>query len=131
MAKKKVTKKVTYSEFLSWLEGVESMQEEGWTPNPQQWQTIREKLDTVKPDVQVKEVEVQPTTPDVPVPQGPIGQFVQPPSAFEPPRQPPPRLQLSAHNRSVNPPAAEGVPAANNGPFVDANGNLPPESEFL
>lgn len=49
MAKKRIQKK-TYVEFLSWLEGVESMQEENWTPNQQQWKTIREMLNNVKPD---------------------------------------------------------------------------------
>lgn len=40
-------KKITVSEFRFWLQGVEEMQDEGWTPNSQQWSKIREKIDQI------------------------------------------------------------------------------------
>ena len=52
----KDTKK-TYSEFISWLEGVESMQEKGWTPNTDQWKLIRKMLFNIIPDIE----EIEPT----------------------------------------------------------------------
>lgn len=45
-------KKITVKEFRMWLEGVEEMQEDGWTPSPAQWTRIREKIDTINDDVQ-------------------------------------------------------------------------------
>lgn len=48
-------KKITYSQFLSWLEGVEDMQESEWSPDATQWKRIRDKLDSVIPD----EVEIE------------------------------------------------------------------------
>ncbi len=48
MAKRKRIIKKTYNEFLSWLEGVESMQEEDWVPNKIQWGKIREMLNHIK-----------------------------------------------------------------------------------
>jgi hypothetical protein len=132
-AKKRTNKKVTYPEFLAWLEGVESMQEAGWTPSATQWQTIREKLNTVKPEVEIREVEAkQPTMAATPplafsgyAPAAPAA-----PSAFEP--APPQHNPVPLTNR---PPAAasahEGVPAANNGPFLSPDGTLPDNNEFL
>lgn len=130
MAAKKRAKKVTYGEFLAWLEGVESMQPVDWTPNHDQWKVIREKLSTVKPDVEIRETVVE-AEPKQAVGQ-PVARFVDPPSAADPhpvPATPPPRMQLSAHQ--MKPSEHEGVPASVNGPFVDAEGNLLSENEFL
>jgi len=124
-AKKKSTKKVTYAEFLAWLEGVESMQEENWTPSPTQWKTIREKLNTVKPDVEVKEVKVEtaaaaPMTPMAPGPSR---------SAFEPMPQHNP-VPLS--NIQLQPSEHEGVPRSTTAPVLGPDGRpMPPGSEFL
>lgn len=74
MAKKRIQKK-TYTEFLSWLEGVESMQEEGWTPNEVQWKKIREMLNTVKPDT----VESKKTVQQISTPTNPVARFVEHP----------------------------------------------------
>jgi hypothetical protein len=38
-------KKITVKEFKMWLQGVEEMQEEGWTPSPTQWKRIRDKIE--------------------------------------------------------------------------------------
>ncbi len=125
MATKKKTKKVKYAEFLAWLEGVESMQEATWTPNNTQWKTIREKLNTVVPNVEIRETEIE----IEPERQNMSAMPMAPPSAFEPQQKPVPlRPQLSAHQ---TPSEHEGVPASNSGPIVDANGNLPAGGEFL
>ncbi len=42
-----IDKKITFSEFKYWLQGVESMAKEGWRPTAQQWRTIREKINTI------------------------------------------------------------------------------------
>jgi hypothetical protein len=124
MAAKKRPKKVKYAEFLAWLEGVESMQDPSWIPSATQWKTIRAKLDTVIPNVEVREIEVEHTQSNV----------ITPASAFMPaaPLQVPHApVQLQANPNQLKPSEFDGVPASNNGPFVDANGHLPAESEFL
>jgi len=79
MVAKKRIKKKTYKEFLSWLEGVESMQEDDWVPTASQWKTIREMLSNVKPE----EVEV-PTPANIPParvpvnPGQPVGRMIDP-----------------------------------------------------
>ena len=35
---------ITLDEFKAWLQGVEDMQEEGWSPNELQWSKIRSKI---------------------------------------------------------------------------------------
>lgn len=106
MAAKKRIKKKTYSEFLSWLEGVESMQDSNWVPNKDQWCKIREMLNYIKPDEVEVEVEVTPTpaarmvpvAPQNAPPGQPVARMVggnnpQPPqqhfqqSSLEPPQQ--------------------------------------------
>ena len=134
--KKRSNKRVNYAEFLAWLEGVESMQEDNWVPSATQWKTIREKLNTVKPDVAaVKAVErtVASAQPDQYVSPGPL--TTMGPSAFEERAQPVPvpsaPMPLNANlNRGVAS-EHEGVPAANNGPFLNADGTLPANYEFL
>lgn len=37
-------KLLTLNQFKSWLEGVEEMQGEDWTPSPEQWKKIRNKI---------------------------------------------------------------------------------------
>lgn len=41
------TKHITVSEFRFWLEGVEEMQLEDWTPDPRQWKRIRGKINQI------------------------------------------------------------------------------------
>lgn len=38
---------LTITEFKYWLEGVEEMQPEGWTPDQRQWKRIREKIESI------------------------------------------------------------------------------------
>lgn len=40
-------KKLSLNEFRAWLSGVEEMQPEDWTPNANQWRTIRSKIEEV------------------------------------------------------------------------------------
>lgn len=40
-------KKISFQEFKAWLQGVEEMQDEGWTPTGVQWQKIKEKLNQI------------------------------------------------------------------------------------
>lgn len=116
--RKKIIKK-TYSEFMSWLEGVESMQEEDWAPTLDQWQTIRKLLDNLQPDVETEIVKEQIATPVATVMQAPMGQpqmgMAPVQSAFEAPAPVPApvipqRLKPSALQEA--PPVAPGVPAA-------------------
>jgi hypothetical protein len=44
-------KKISVREFRMWLQGVEEMQEDGWTPSTQQWSRIREKIDLIEDSV--------------------------------------------------------------------------------
>jgi len=48
--------KLTFSEFKMWLQGVEEMQDEGWTPSPVQWKRIKEKLMLVTEKVQKQSI---------------------------------------------------------------------------
>lgn len=52
--KKKTVKKpkpVTLSEFKAWLEGIEELQPEGWHPDADQWELVRNKmLSIIEPD---------------------------------------------------------------------------------
>lgn len=134
MAKKRIQKK-TYAEFLSWLEGVESMQEENWVPNHQQWKTIREMLNNVKPDV--KEVN----KPAAQQKDAPVAQMVQPqvpmhqqfiPSATSgfdmPPVQPAPRQPQMAPRPSGADPTK--IPQGKKGNVLDP-GEPHQENEFI
>jgi hypothetical protein len=40
-------KQLTLNQFKSWLEGVEEMQGDDWTPSPEQWKKIRLKISLV------------------------------------------------------------------------------------
>ena len=124
--KKRTTKKVTYGEFLAWLEGVESMQEENWTPTAIQWKTIREKLNTVKPDVEIREVKTEAPAAPAPFAQPPM---TFPPSAFEAPS---PRPPMPLSNVPRQPSEHEGVPAATTAPVLNPDGTpAAPGTEFL
>ncbi len=41
-------KSISLIEFKMWLEGVEEMQENGWTPDARQWLRIRSKIDAIE-----------------------------------------------------------------------------------
>lgn len=147
MAAKKRIKKKTYSEFLSWLEGVESMQETSWVPNKDQWSKIREMLNHIKPDEIEVEVEVTPrpaarvvpgTVPQHPQQSGqPVARLVernaqqpqQPQqiqqSSLEPPKRPEQPKQ-PAHPQPLKVPS--GMPGKEN--ILDP-GNAHKQDEYL
>jgi hypothetical protein len=48
MAKKNSKVSLSVSEFRSWLEGVEDMQGDGWSPSLEQWKKIRNKIEMLE-----------------------------------------------------------------------------------
>lgn len=86
MAKKKTAgrrKKIPLAEFKAWLEGVEELQSDEWSPDQTQWALIRTKIDSI--------IEVAPPAPQAA--QQPIPQ--QPPQMLRPgfaPQQMPPQM---------------------------------------
>lgn len=48
---------ISVREFRMWLQGVEEMQDAGWTPTTQQWAKIREKIDSIR-DMAIPETPV-------------------------------------------------------------------------
>lgn len=91
MAKKR-NKKITLNEFKAWLEGVEELQPEDWSPNAEQWKLIRDKINSIKEEVvkqQPKQVDQQNITPQPqPQPQ-PAQRSAQAPSSMPLPPPPP------------------------------------------
>jgi len=41
-------KTITFDHFKAWLEGIEELQDEEWTPNASQWRKIREKISSIQ-----------------------------------------------------------------------------------
>lgn len=39
---------ITVEMFKMWIEGIEEMQEDDWTPSPTQWKRIRQKIDMLE-----------------------------------------------------------------------------------
>jgi hypothetical protein len=73
---------ITIKEFRMWLEGVEEMQPENWSPDTNQWKKIREKLNTIEepiPTISVQQPAVVYRAPEhqEPIYQGPV-QMAQP-----------------------------------------------------
>jgi len=55
MAKRK--QKQTLKEFQAWLQGVEELQPEGWSPDADQWKLIRAKIDGIKEETKTVEAK--------------------------------------------------------------------------
>lgn len=83
----KDTDKLTIHQFKAWLEGVEEMQEEGWTPSPAQWEKIRSKIAILCENIE----QQQAAAPQVPA--VPMASFAQPAAQIQ--SAPP---QFPAHN---------------------------------
>ena len=90
-------KTMSLSQFKSWLEGVEEMQEADWHPSATQWKTIRDKFDLI---VEPKPEPVSARAP-APVPAGPMPVYQPPRPAAAPAWDNPPAM-----------PEAEMTPAA-------------------
>jgi hypothetical protein len=108
--------KITVREFRCWLQGVEEMQEDGWTPSATQWAKIREKIDNIadsptKP-AQQEAPPVRYATPSGVPPQQPQG----PVTLAAPPSLPPPR------SAAPNPLLATGGNTPIKTPDIDTSG---------
>jgi len=55
MATRKRRQKQTLKEFKAWLQGVEELQPEDWSPNPDQWKLIRDKINGIIEEKRVVE----------------------------------------------------------------------------
>jgi len=58
---RKRRQKQTLKEFKAWLQGVEELQADNWSPNREQWQLIRAKIDGIVEEKQIVEKVVQTT----------------------------------------------------------------------
>lgn len=121
-------KKLTVKEFRMWLEGVEEMQPEGWTPNETQWKRIREKIDQVQ-DTPPAVQEIPMTFTPAGAPMLP-GTMVLPPSGnplesmnIDPSRFPPPSPPPGA-------PFARADGAPTKTPSIDTSGGQGYKSSF-
>ena len=82
-AKRTRTKKISVKEFVAWLGGVEEMQPDGWAPSTEQWQVIREKINTIDSKDVIKVPIAAPPSPQAAITYAqPVAQQ---PSSFAPP----------------------------------------------
>lgn len=94
-ARRRKVKKYTLKEFQAWLEGIEEIQPDDWTPDKAQWDMIRERIGAIveeeKPATVEKPVVPTPTGPTVRGPSGPLGpQGTRGPEPEPMPAAPPP-----------------------------------------
>jgi hypothetical protein len=87
---RKRKQKQTLKEFRAWLQGVEELQSEDWSPNCDQWKLIRDKIDGIIEEKQIIEKVVQAAPAGAP--------------GFRPPMPPPAAPSL------IPPPLPGGVP---------------------
>ena len=81
-------KQISIKDFKMWLQGVEEMQDENWTPSPSQWKRIREKIDSINDNVGNQQSKFTTNTPNIPnVPQPQFNNFPVPPSNIPLPSQ--------------------------------------------
>lgn len=90
MAKKK-NKKITLNEFRAWLDGVEELQPNDWSPDAKQWKLIRDKIDNIieNQPAPVAEAPAQGTY-NVPTPAPAPTHMVEAPAPTGPVVAPPP-----------------------------------------
>lgn len=81
-AKRKTKKKITLSEFKTWLAGVQSMQPEGWHPSKENWAMVLEQIDNITETVVTKEVFVPTTNADNPA-NAQLAQVGNPAAAYQ------------------------------------------------
>lgn len=89
-SKTKSKKQYTLSEFKAWLEGIEELQPDDWSPDASQWKTIREKLLNITEEVVEVQAPVQAPVQQT-IPSGPVyrepTQYNQAPPQFVQPSQ--------------------------------------------
>lgn len=69
-SKKKEVKPISLSEFKAWLEGLDDALGDNWVPSKDQWKRIREKIEVIKEEQTVMNVQApssQPISPTVPM----------------------------------------------------------------
>lgn len=81
------SKQITLKEFKAWLQGVEELQSDDWHPTKEQWQKIRDKIDTIvepEPNNQasstVQQPQPAPAVPQQQTPPPPMEQVDTPPT---------------------------------------------------
>jgi hypothetical protein len=52
---------ISLNDFRSWLQGVEDMQDDNWTPTSTQWIKIRQKIDCIEQQASLPNPPVYPT----------------------------------------------------------------------
>ena len=98
-AKRTKAKKITLSEFKTWLAGVQSMQPADWHPSKENWDMILDQISNITETVVEKEVIVKQAAPiQQPAPHG-INPAVDPnnpanAAILESRRPPPPQTQM-------------------------------------
>lgn len=60
--KKQSKKNISFEEFKAWLSGVEDLQPNGWSPTKEQWQIIRDKIDSIRLETRVSTTQSLPST---------------------------------------------------------------------
>lgn len=60
--KKQSKKNITFEEFKAWLSGVEDLQPDDWSPTKEQWQIIRDKIDSIRLETRVSTTQSPPST---------------------------------------------------------------------
>lgn len=61
-----IRNRMTIQEFRYWLEGVEEMQPDDWSPDSRQWARIREKLETISDSLPTPTLQLAHRTTDYP-----------------------------------------------------------------
>jgi len=89
-ARKKAMKKCTLKEFRAWLEGIEEIQPDSWSPDATQWNMIRQKIGSIELEVVEKVIEKRVNVPVHGAPLPPaagLAPVITPPAnpAFTPP----------------------------------------------
>lgn len=126
-------KKIPLAEFRAWLEGVEELQPDGWSPDKTQWALIRDKIDCII----IPEPAPQQATQHAPQRQPqymgggitPPPQHGLPPGVMPPPPVPggvpvAPGVPPGAMVSQTPPPGVDGAPGAPNVP-LPAQGPVP------
>ena len=102
---------ITVKEFKMWLQGVEEMQPDGWSPDQRQWAKIRAKIDIITEAESIEPVPAKYATPYI-APR--FGPDVAPSNAGTQPVTAP-----------VMPRALLVQPAQLAGPFANGDGQTP------
>ena len=121
--KRTKAKKITLSEFKTWLAGVQSMQPDDWHPSKENWDMILEQISNITETVVEKQVIVQPeknvsTQPFVPAHNNPALDPNNPANADVIQRQQPAPQQLPPSAIPLSRPPATlkmGKPAGDHG----------------